>query len=111
VEALPAGGKKNDCLYTLLDQNLRAAYPETRDRLFGIYTADVCGKLGKDDRSEKYQKRLAIYLKALKGGTEKEWDIGKKRGTQEGLLSNTMSSTDSFSPRYAQKDKGRAARA
>lgn len=96
AEALPPGRRKSDCLYTLLDKNLRAPYPETRDRLFALYTADVCAKLGKDDTSEKYQKRLAVYLKALDGGLEKDWDIGKKHGARDGLLSNTMSSADKY---------------
>lgn len=96
LEAQPAGKKKNECLFILLDKNLRAAYPETRDRLFAIYTDDVEGKLGKDDGSEVYQKRLAIYLNALASDTEKDWDIGKRHGQRDGMLSNSMSSADKY---------------
>jgi hypothetical protein len=87
LEALPAGKKKNECLFILLDKNLRAAYPETRDRLFTIYTDDVASKLGKDDGSEKYQKRLAVYLEALES---------KENGNRGGLLSNSMSAADKY---------------
>ena len=96
LEALPAGKKKNECLFILLDKNLRAAYPETRDRLFSIYTDDVASKLGKDDGSEQYQKRLAVYLKALESEKSKDWDIGKQHGKRDGLLSNTMSAADKY---------------
>lgn len=96
LEALPAGKKKNECLFILLDKNLRAAYPETRERLFAIYTDDVASKLGKDDGSEHYQKRLAVYLKALESDKEKDWDIGKKHGQRDGLLSNSMSAADKY---------------
>ncbi|MFN3826783.1 MAG: M48 family metalloprotease [Micavibrio sp.] len=95
VAALPAGRKKSDCLHILLDKNMSAPYPETRDRLFALYTADVAGKLGKDNKSEQYQKRFALYLKALEGGQEKDWDIGKQHG-KDSLLVNMMSITDKY---------------
>lgn len=96
LEALPAGKQKNECLFILLDQNMRAAFPETRDRLFAIYTGDVATKLGKDDGSEQYQNRLQTYLNALSNNKEKDWDIGRQQGQRNGLLANAMSAADKY---------------
>lgn len=96
IELLPSGKKKNECLFILLDKNLRAPYPETREKLFAIYSKDILGKLGKDDGSEKYQKRLTVYVKALESEAEKSWDIGRENGQRNGLLSNSMSSADKY---------------
>ncbi len=102
LENMPSGKKKNECLFVLLDQNLRAAYPETRDRLFAIYVDEVSRKLGKDDGSERYQKRLVLYLKALeikkeeRDKKERDWDIGKAHGHKDGLLSNSMGLADKY---------------
>lgn len=104
LETLPAGKKKNECLFILLDENLRAPYPQTRDRLFDIYTADVAEKLGEDDATQKYQNRLAVYLKALERTTDdherrekrKDWDTGNRHGFQEGLLANNMAAADKY---------------
>lgn len=91
VQKIPAGKKKNECLFLLLDKDLRAPYPETRQRLFDIYTQDIVAKLGQDDGSEKYQARLAMYLKALSSGEKRDWDIG-----DYGFLSQHMSSADKY---------------
>ncbi len=96
VEQLPSGTKKNECFFILLDQNLRAHYPETRQRLFNIYSEDMLTKLGQDNGSEKYQKKLSVYLKALDDDTKKDWDIGEDRGSWSGLLSNSMSRADKY---------------
>ncbi len=96
VEIIPSGRKKSECLYILLDKKIRAAYPETRDRLFDIYAQDVSARLGKDDSSRKYQRRLSVYLNALDDSTEKEWDIGKKHGQQGAMLSNLISAADKY---------------
>lgn len=94
--ALPVGRKKDRCLHILLDKNLRASYPETRDRLFTLYTEDAFRKLGKDDGSARYQKKLAVLLKKLGSSKEKDWDIGKQHGFRENLLSNTISAADKY---------------
>ncbi|MBL4588743.1 MAG: hypothetical protein JKY11_01520 [Alphaproteobacteria bacterium] len=96
LEELPSGRKKNECFFILLDKNLRASYPETRERLFKIYSQDMLVKLGKDDGSEQYEKRLSIYLKALESDQEKQWDIGKNHGERDGLLSNSMAAADKY---------------
>lgn len=96
LEIMPAGKKKTECLFILLDKNLRAAYPETRERLFAVYTADVLGKLGKDDGSELYQKRLSAYLSALASDKKKDWDIGEQHGQRDGLLANGMATADKY---------------
>ena len=100
LERLPSGKKKNECFFILLDNNVRASYPETRERLFDIYSKDIVSKLGQDDGSEKYQKRLAVYLKALDDSSKdddrkKDWDIGEKYGN-DNLLSNSISAADKY---------------
>lgn len=94
LEKTQASKKKTDCLHTLLDLRLRAPYAGSRDRLFGIYVEDVFAKIGKDDGTKQYQKRLAIHLKALEKGKKKDWDVGEK--DKEGLLSNTIGSADKY---------------
>jgi len=96
IEHMPPGKKKNECFFTLLDKNYRAAYPETRQRLFDLYVEDIAGKLGRDDGSETYRARLGVYIKALEGGVKKGWDIGKEHGQRDGLLSNSISSADKY---------------
>lgn len=96
VAALPSGRKKSECLYILLDKNMRAAYPETRERLFDIYAHDVSDRLGKDDGSSAYQRRLSVYLKALDSNERKTWDIAKDHGHRDGLLSNSISLADKY---------------
>lgn len=95
VEALWSGKKKNECFFVLLDKNLRASFPETRERLFDLYAQDLFNKLGPDDTSERYQKRLAIQLAALESDKEKSWDIGKDHGDNH-LLSNAMAIADKY---------------
>lgn len=107
VGALPTGKMKNACLHILLDQNLRAPYPDTRERLFEIYTNDVHSKLDNDDTSEKYQNRLSHYLKSFdvsdmddkrrrKQKYRKDWDIGYNHGRCNGLLENQISLADKY---------------
>lgn len=98
VDALPSGREKNECFFILLDRSLRSSYPETRQRLFDIYSADLVGKLGKDDRSEKYQKRLAIYLKSLEHHKLEDNDhreVPKALKHRE-LLSNSIAAADKY---------------
>lgn len=79
LERTPLGRKKSESLYILLDKNMRAAYPETRDRLFDIYAGDVSERLGKDDGSSGYQRRLSVYLKTLDDSRRKKWDVAATR--------------------------------
>lgn len=94
VEKLPKGKNKNECLYLLLDQKLRAAYPKTRQRLFDIYTQDIYEKLGKDDGSERYQNKLSVYLKAIEGDNSHYPD--RDSMTYDSFISKTMSSADKY---------------
>lgn len=97
LEELPEGSKKDECFYILLDQNLRAPYPETRDRLFALYSDDVVRKIGKDDSSKAYQDQLKVHLKALDLDQEKAWDIGKQHTRwNDTFLSNKMSYADKY---------------
>lgn len=107
VDALAPSKAKNSCLHILLDKNLRAPYPDTRERVFEIYTNDVHDKLGYDDTSEKYENRLALYLKSFdvsdikeerrrKLKYKKSWDIGHDHGRCNCLLSNQISSADKY---------------
>lgn len=99
VESLPSGKKKNECLYLLLDQKLRASHPETRQRLFDIYTNDIFSKLGYDDGSEKYQNRLAVYIKAIEGGKkEKEYNHSSRKEPKkyDDFITKKMSSADKY---------------
>lgn len=96
LDKTPSGRKKNECLYILLDKSLRAAFPETRDRLFDIYAQGVAERLGKDDGSPQYQRKLAVYLKALDDNSKKEWDIADKYGHRDGLLDNSMAVADRY---------------
>lgn len=63
LENHPAGDKKDECLKLLLDQSMRAAQPETRQRLFNICTQNIVEHFGKDDGSETYKERLSQHLK------------------------------------------------
>ncbi len=93
---MPAGKRKNECFFILLDKNLRSAYPETRERLFTMYVDDVSEKLGPDDKSEPYQKRLAIYLKAL-NSADKSNRHGSYRDTwHQGLISGSIGIADKY---------------
>lgn len=96
LDKTPSGRQKNECLYILLDKSLRAAFPETRDRLFDIYAQGVAERLGKDDGSQQYQRRLAVYLKALDDTSKKEWDIAGKYGHRDGLLDNSIAVADRY---------------
>lgn len=96
LDKTPSGRKKNECLYILLDKSMRAAFPETRDRLFDIYAQGVAERLGKDDGSPQYQRKLAVYLKALDNKSKKEWDIADKYGHRDGLLDNSMAVADRY---------------
>jgi len=96
VENLSARKEKRECLRILLDRNLRAAFPETRDRLFALYAQDAFRSLGKDDGSKKHQRKLAVYLKELGNTSAKDWDIGEKHGKRDGLLSNAISTADKY---------------
>lgn len=96
VEALPTGKYKNECLYLLLDRDMRAPYPETRQRLFDIYTKDFFEKMGMDDGSKTYQKRLSVYLKALEGGHfEREYDRDRPKDHHD-FISDEMASADKY---------------
>jgi hypothetical protein len=97
LETLPYGKQKKECFHILLDKNLRAAYPETRERLFDIYARDVSEKLGKDDRSARYQKRLAVYLKALNDKEDKDdRHYRRQQSWHGGLLSSSIASADKY---------------
>lgn len=96
LDKTPSGRQKNECLYILLDKSLRAAFPETRDRLFDIYAQGVAERLGKDDGSPQYQRKLAVYLKALDDKSKKEWDIADKYGHRDGLLDNSIAVADRY---------------
>ena len=96
LQITPSGRRKNECLYILLDKNLRAAYPETRDRVFDIYAQDTAQRLGKDDCSTQYQRRLSVYLKALDDNNKKEWDIDNPHGSEKGFLCNEISAADKY---------------
>ncbi|MDD5586205.1 MAG: hypothetical protein PHY92_04510 [Alphaproteobacteria bacterium] len=96
LEASPAGEKKKECFLILLDKNLRASYPEIRERLFDLYSDYVLAELGKDDGSKEYQEKLAIVLGALEKEEKKEWDIGREQGRYGNLLSNSLSAADKY---------------
>ncbi len=96
VDALPAGRQKNECLHILLDRKLRSPFPETRERLFDIYAHDLHAKIGLDDGTEKYQHKLAVYIKALEGGQNNSWDNDNKAVTHDSLLSKKMSQADKY---------------
>lgn len=98
LERTPLGRKKSESLYILLDKNMRAAYPETRDRLFDIYAGDVSERLGKDDGSSGYQRRLSVYLKTLDDSRRKKWDVAatEKSGLYGTMLSNSIAVADKY---------------
>ncbi|MDD3019719.1 MAG: hypothetical protein PHX61_01910 [Alphaproteobacteria bacterium] len=93
---LPSGKEKTECLHILLDKNLRAPYPETRQRLFYIYVQDVVARIGRDDKGRKYQRKLAALIKGLEDGPKKEWDVGKAWQGNEGVLSNSIALADKY---------------
>ncbi len=95
LDKIPSSKKKNECLYILLDRNLRASFPETRQRLSDMYVADTVNKIGKDDGSEKYKNRFSLYLKALDHNEEKKWDKDQKL-SKRSFLYNGMSSADQY---------------
>jgi len=95
VELQKPGKAKNKCLYTLLDKQLRAPSPETRQRLFDIYSKDVFNKIGFDDKSDRYSDRLALYLSAIESNSEKHRYSSKKRSYKD-FLSHKMSSADKY---------------
>jgi len=96
LEKTPAGVKKDECFSILLDKNLRAAFPETREKLFDLYVNDVAAQIGKDDGSEKYREKLEVYLKALANENRKDWDIGRDHGQRNGMLSNSIAVADKY---------------
>jgi hypothetical protein len=96
LELLPSGDKKKECFSILLDKNLRASYPETRERLFDLYSADVLAEYGKDDGSPEYQEKIAKVLEALSNDKKKDWDIGREHGKFGGLFSNSLSAADKY---------------
>jgi hypothetical protein len=96
LEVLPAGKKKNQCFFILLDKDMRAAYPKTRERLFTLYTNDVVQKLGIDDCSQRYQNRLAVYLKSLEIDGKKSQHSRNNEDLLDLMLSHSISLADKY---------------
>ncbi len=96
VEALPPGKKKNQCLFLLLDKKMRGLYPETRERVFAIFVNNVLAQLGQDDGSDKYRKRLEVYLKALNTPESDESPHRKAIEKAEDIVSGAMAPVDKY---------------
>lgn len=97
VEALPPGKKKNQCLFMLLDKQVRGLYPETRERVFKIFVDNVLTQLGQDDGSDKYRNRLAVYVKAINTVEDDSGFPDQKKITKaEDLLSGVMAPADKY---------------
>jgi len=93
LEALPSGEEKRECFSILLDKDLRAAYPETRERLFELCSDDVVAELGRDDGSPEYTINLSHVLKKLAREQERDRGIREENGVGS-LLSHSVSTAD-----------------